>query len=277
VVLDANDVYLAELKGMRILANLPRPNVPFAPEMIHGALCLWRTNGNGSHVDTIRIDPTAKSAVTDLLPGIASSPLRVRGGSIVVRTVDGGIGEDDAAMLDRLASSTRSTGYLMARSLEQVPEEPEPQLRDGHDCCARTPANVSEYLAVRRLAASIFGGGESTYDPESDFYSAPEILTYLALREGEQVTSAASVLVVDGIANVWSVGTLESARRRGAASVVVHACLIEAHRQGAHAAVLGTSFELARKGGLYHRLGFETVGLEHSWLLGDFDRLELPT
>jgi GNAT superfamily N-acetyltransferase len=158
-----------------------------------------------------------------------------------------------------------------------VLDEPQPRLRGGKGYRIQIPVSTAEYLEVRRLVASIFGGSASTYDPETDFYSAPDTMTYFAVHEGGRVISAASILIVNGIANVWSVGTEESARGRGAASVVVHACLVEAHRQGAYAAALGTSLELAREGGLYNRLGFEIIGHEHGWTLANFDRIELPT
>jgi GNAT superfamily N-acetyltransferase len=131
------------------------------------------------------------------------------------------------------------------------------------------PETWDEYLEVRRLTSKVFGSGKSAYDPESDFYNAPEIMTCVAGVERGQVISAASILIVEGIANVWSVCTDENARGRGVASAVVHACLLEAHRQGAHAAVLGTSLELAKTDGLYNRLGFETVGHEHGWTIDE--------
>ncbi len=269
------DAYLAELHGMQRLAELPRPKVPYAPETIHGAFCLWRTNGDGSHVDNIRLDPRGRAPVAEILRGVQSSPLRVHGGSILVRTVADAIGEDDAALLDRLASSPQSTGYLMARSLDRLLDEPQPRLRDTDDARVRVPDSITEYLEVRRLVARVFGGGSASYDPDTDFYSAPETMTYLAVRERGQIIAAASILIVDGIANVWSVCTEEAARGQGAASLVTHACLVEAHRQGAEAAALGTSRELAKPGGLYNRLGFDVVGHEHGWRLEDFDRIEL--
>jgi predicted GNAT family N-acyltransferase len=276
MVVTVLDAYLAEVNDMKLLANLPRPNVPFEPEIFDGALCLWRTRGDGSHTDNIRLDPTTRPSVTDVLHRAKLSPLRVRSGNLLVGAVENTLSADDVALLDRLASSPKSTGYIMARSLAHVLDESRPRLRDGQDFHARSPETEAEYLEIRQLAADIFGGGASTYDPETDFYNAPDTMTYVAVHEQNKVIAAASILIVDGVANVWIVCTRESARGRGAASVVTHACLVEAYRQGATAAVLGTNHDLARPGGIYNRLGFETVGHEYGWMFNDFDRLALP-
>lgn len=271
----ATDAYLAEFNGMKRLADLPRPNVPFTAETIHGALCLWRTNGDGSHLDNVRLHPTRRLSVMEILEDATSSPLRAPGGTLLVRAVEGSIGVNDAPLLDRLTTGPRSTGFLMARSLDSILSESEPRLRNGGQCLVRAPASMDEYLEMRRLVASIFGSGASSYDPETDFYGAPDEMTYLAAYAHGKVVSAASLLIVDGIANMWSVCTHETARGRGIASAVVHACLVEAHRQGAHSAALGTSQELSRPGGIYHRLGFRTVGHEHGWTITDLELLSL--
>jgi hypothetical protein len=51
----------------------------------------------------------------------------------------------------------------------------------------------------------------------------------------------------------------------------MRAACIEAHRQGAHAAALRTSEDLAKDKGLYHSVGFRVVGQEYAWNLDNID------
>jgi GNAT superfamily N-acetyltransferase len=270
------DIARAERDGMKLLAAHPRPRVPFTGESLPGAFALWRTNGSGAHTDTVRLDPEHPAPLNDTLRAIRTSPNRVPGGSVVIRAVEHTLDAADTALLDRLASAPPSTGYLMACSLAGTLREHRSFLLDGAEIHVRTPATDTEYLGLRCLASDVFGGGSANYDPAADFYSAPDVLTYLGAYVGERPIAAASILVVDDIANIWSVCTRESERGRGAASAVTRACLAEARRQGAHTAVLGTDRHLARPGGLYNRLGFETIGHEHGWTLPAFDRLQIP-
>jgi ribosomal protein S18 acetylase RimI-like enzyme len=165
----------------------------------------------------------------------------------------------------------------MARSIEGIQHDPHPHIRVGSPVRVGPPESEAEYIAVRQMVDSIFRGGARQYDQETDFYSAPGTMEYIAVWHHDEVISGASFLIVDGIANIWSVATRESARGRGVASIVVHACLVEAHRIGAHAASLGTTEDLARPRGLYNRLGFETIGHEIGWTINDVDSIDTQT
>lgn len=104
-------------------------------------------------------------------------------------------------------------------------------------------------------------------EDEADFFHAPGTMTYLVVSENGRAVSTGGILVVDGVANIWSVATLPAARGRGAATAIIRAACAEARRQGARVAALRTSEDLARKDGLYERVGFEVVGHEHVWNL----------
>jgi len=84
---------------------------------------------------------------------------------------------------------------------------------------------------------------------------------WLALQDGEPV-AAAEIFHTPGVAGVYSVCTLESFRRRGVASTLLHAALAHARTEGACLAVLQ-----AAPGGLgvYRRLGFEETGRFEEW------------
>lgn len=57
-------------------------------------------------------------------------------------------------------------------------------------------------------------------------------MTYLAISNEKTVISTASLLIVDGVANIWSVATLPSERGQGAATAIMVATCLEARRQG---------------------------------------------
>lgn len=278
MTISAKAAYLAELRGMKLLAELPRPRVSVAVEFIDGALSLWNTRGTGSHVDNIRLDPDKDLDITHLFHAVQRSTLRVPGGSVFIRGLKGMIKEHDQEVLEQLTSRQASTGYLMARSLEGIQQTSSlPQLHSGSTIRVGVPESTDEYLAIRKLVDGIFRGEERAYDPETDFYHGPSIMTTIAAWEEGEVIAGASILIVNGIANIWSVATRASARNRGMASIVTHASLVEAARLGAHAASLGTSQSLARPNGLYNRLGFEIVGHEIGWMISNVDEINLDS
>lgn len=130
------------------------------------------------------------------------------------------------------------------------------------------------------MVAQAFAGrsAEETRQPdvEADFFHAPGVMTYLAVRDRDGgVISTGSILVVDGVANVWSVATAPSARGRGAASAIMRAVCVEAPKRGAVVAALRTTDELARPGGLYASVGFELLGHERIWELDNIDDIDL--
>ena len=102
---------------------------------------------------------------------------------------------------------------------------------------------------------------------------APTVMTYLAVNENDRPISTGSILIVDDVANVWSVATLPSARGRGAATAIMRAICAEARRQGARVAALRTTDDLARPHGLYGNVGFALVGHERIWNLDNVDQL----
>ncbi|WP_443350814.1 GNAT family N-acetyltransferase [Brachybacterium tyrofermentans] len=110
-------------------------------------------------------------------------------------------------------------------------------------------------------------------DVEADLFHAPGVMTYLAVRAGDSVISAGSILIVDRVANVWSVATAPEYRGQGAATAIMRAVCREASQRGAEVAALRTTDDLARSGGLYDSLGFKLLGHERIWELDDVDSL----
>ncbi len=79
---------------------------------------------------------------------------------------------------------------------------------------------------------------------------------YLAYAEGEPA-SCATILISNGIAGVWNVGTLRPYRRRGLASALLHHALSEAAADGYIASTLIAS-PMGRP--LYEAMGYRWVG-----------------
>jgi ribosomal protein S18 acetylase RimI-like enzyme len=78
---------------------------------------------------------------------------------------------------------------------------------------------------------------------------------YLGYLDGQPVATASS-FTADGVAGVYNVGTLESARRRGIGLALTHAALEDARARGTRQAVLHAS-ELGYS--IYRQLGFRTI------------------
>ena len=78
---------------------------------------------------------------------------------------------------------------------------------------------------------------------------------YIARVNGVPVATSA-ILIGAGVAGVYCVGTVPSARRQGAATAVTLAGLLEARAQGYHVGVLGAT---TMGYSVYQRLGFKPV------------------
>ncbi len=88
----------------------------------------------------------------------------------------------------------------------------------------------------------------------------PPFHNYLGLMEGEPV-SASTMFLGAGVAGIYNVGTLETARGRGIGSLMTAVPLLDAHRKGYQWGVLQSS----QMGfSVYQKLGFEKVcDMEH--------------
>ena len=251
--IDDELVFNAELQGLRQLAALPRPKVPIIGEDVPGALCLWEGDSGGD----VRLVPHSGVPLAEVVGAAGGhEPFQIRG---IASSFDDSalslLGTLDAQRIDGLHT-------MMALDLSTFVNTSE---------ITATVARDAQGLAqLRSVVRQVYLGFDSTAeaDDEADFFHAPGVMTYLATFENGRAVSTGSILVVDKVANIWSVATLPTARGHGAASAVVRAECAEARRQGATVAVLRTSKELARIGGLYNSIGFSVVGYEQVWRVG---------
>lgn len=273
MVLDDVLVVTAELEGMRRLARLPRPKVRVVQEDLPGASCIWsQSETAGGHRDLIRLRPRSGVPLVDTLRAIRLSSKRVPDGHMELRGTRASFLEEDD-LLQRLGGRENLSlpRALMARSLEELSTPVGLEV---------TVARDEESLArLRSVVGQVFADKSATEaeqaDVEADFFHAPGVMTYLAVNEGGRTISTGSLLIVDGVANVWSVATIPSARGQGAATAIMATLCDEARNQGASAAVLRTTDELASPGALYDRVGFAAVGHERIWELDGVDHLDL--
>jgi GNAT superfamily N-acetyltransferase len=277
MVIDDVLVFSAELYGLRRLGSLPRPKVSLQAEDLPGVSCLWEGNTHGGHRDRIQLVPNSGVPFENVLRAVQQSRRRVPGGHLDIRGLDGSFAPEAVRLLRSLGAEQDIEGphTLMALDLRS--------LDDAAPLPARMTASVAtdaESLAqLRSVVGQVYAGTDAEEaaraDHEADFYHAPGTMTYLAVSENGQAVSTGSVLIIDGVANIWSVATLPTARGRGAASAIMRAACAEARRQGALVAGLRTTEELAKRGGLYHSVGFSVVGHERAWNLDHVDALEL--
>ncbi len=85
---------------------------------------------------------------------------------------------------------------------------------------------------------------------------------YYVVAEGEggELLGWAGVMVVDGAAEILTVGVVPAARRRGIAGTLVHALLAEAGSRGATEVFLEVRLDNKAALALYEREGFLAVG-----------------
>ena len=270
-------VFRAELEGLRLLANLPRPKVTIRAEDVPGASCLWETNAKGGHRDVVRLIPHSGVPLKETLAAIQRSARRVPGGHLEIRGIAASFDPVAVSLLRSLGGrqDTELPHTMMALDLSSLDDTTD----DLRGLTATVATDAESLAQLRAVVGQVFEGVDeeeaSKADNEADFYHAPGTMTYLAVSENGRVVSTGSFLIVDGVANIWSVATLPAARGRGAASAVVRAACVEARRQGARVAALRTTDELAKPGGLYQSIGFVVVGHEQAWNLDGIDALSI--
>lgn len=271
-------VFDAELRGLRRLGNLPRPKVPVRAEDVPGALCLWGpTDADRGQRYEVRLLPGSGVPLADVLRAVRASEIRPPGANLYLRGVAASFDAGAVALL-RTLGAARDTGgphAMMAYDLRSLDAGAE--LPGG---LTATVARTAEELAeLRSVARQVYVGQDEAAaeegDDEVDFYHAPGTMTYLAVSQQGRTVSTGSILVVDGVANVWTVATLPAARGQGAASAIMRAACVEARRQGASVAALRTTDDLAKDNGLYYNVGFRLVGHEQAWNLDGIDTLEI--
>lgn len=271
MVIDDVLVFRAEIEGLRKLGNLARPKVRITSEELPGALGLWEPHDPGDdHLDDIRLIPGTGVPLRNVLRGVQQSPDRTPGGRLQIRGVASSFEAETTSLLHGYGAIRDTDGphALMALDLRTFAEyAPGPQV-------AVTVADDAESLAqLRSVVRQVFMGASE--DVEEDFFHAPGTMTYLAVSENGSAVATGSILIIDGVANIWSVATLPTARGRGAASAIMRAVCGVSKRQGAEVAALRTTNALAQDDSLYNRVGFSLVGYEHAWIIDNIDRLDL--
>jgi GNAT superfamily N-acetyltransferase len=271
-------VFTAELQGLRRLASLPRPKVTILPEEVPGGFCLWGPgDANNSHRYEVRLVPGSGVALAEVLRSVRDSRRRAPGGHVQVRGVAASFDPAAVSLLESLGARRATDGPHTMMALDLSSPEAVAELPPG--LAATIATDAESFRQLRAVVLQVYTGqaaaAAAQADVDADFFHAPGTMTYLAIGENGQVVSTGSFLIVDGVANVWSVATLPTARGRGAASAIMRAACAEAHRQGALVAALRTTAELAKDDGLYHHAGFSVVGHEHAWNLDDIDDISV--
>lgn len=277
MIIDDVLVFSAELDGLRRLGNLLRPKVTIRPEDVPGASCLWEGNANGGHRDAIRLLPESGVPLRDVLRAVQHSRRRVPGGHLDIRGVGMSFDSTAVSLLRSLGAQRDTVGPHAMMALD---------LRSLDDTVEHTPGltatvatDAASLAQLRSVVGQVYAGRDAAEaaeaDNDADFYHAPGTMTYLAVSENGQAVSTGSFLIAGDVANIWSIATLPAARGRGAASAILRAACAEARRQGARAAGLRTTEQLARPDGLYHGVGFSFVGHEQAWNLHGVDALSV--
>lgn len=279
MIIDDTLVVTAELEGLRKLARLNRPKVGVIQEDVPGASCIWKRHPNADPRDLVRLRPRSGVPLAETLRAIQSSQQRRPGGHLEIRGAAHSLA-DEADFLSELGGREVLTlpRALMARNVSQhgggASPIPESSVRVADD--------ANSLKELRAVVGQAFANDDNSdcgddSDIEADFFHAPAVMTYLAVHGPDgSVISTGSVLIVNGVANVWSVATAPSARGQGAATAIMRAACAESARRGASVATLRTTDELARRGGLYDNVGFTLLGHEHIWELDNIDNLPRP-
>lgn len=277
MLIDDNLVVTAELEGLRTLARLNRPKVGVVQEDVPGASCIWKHRPSADPRDLVRLRPGSGVPLVETLRAIRSSHRRRPGGHLEIRGAAGS-----------LATEADYLSHLGGREVLALPRALMARRVSTHDAEAdaipgssvRVAEDAKSLAELRAVAGEAFADEKSDEgaqpDIEADFFHAPSAMTYLAVhRPDGRVISTGSILIVNGVANVWSVATSPSERGQGAATVIMRAICAEAATRGAAVAALRTTDQLARPGGLYRNVGFELLGHEHIWELDNIDNLSL--
>jgi GNAT superfamily N-acetyltransferase len=119
------------------------------------------------------------------------------------------------------------------------------------------PAGFQSWIHVMRIG---FGTPEAAEPDLLEVFAAigsgPQMLTYLALVDGQPVATS-QLLLAAGVAGIYQVTCLPEARGRGIGTAATLAALLEARRRGCSIAVLQAS-DLGYP--VYRRLGFRDYG-----------------
>lgn len=94
-----------------------------------------------------------------------------------------------------------------------------------------------------------------------DHFIDPNIRHYLGYV-GQEAVTCATIMLSQGIAGVWNVGTLRPFRRLGLASAMLMQALVDAARDGCPDSVLIAS-PMGRS--LYEEMGYELIGTMYSF------------
>ena len=115
--------------------------------------------------------------------------------------------------------------------------------------------------ALMPYESELFGTEAWTADSYRSELAETRTRHYVA-AEGDsgQFLGWAGVLVVDGAAEILTVGVVPAARRRGIANTLVHALLDEARSRGAAEVFLEVRVDNDAARALYEREGFAEVG-----------------
>ena len=75
----------------------------------------------------------------------------------------------------------------------------------------------------------------------------------------------AGLLVIEGTAQILTIGTIAAYRRRGVATALMEAMLVEARRRRAHEVLLEVRVDNAAAKAMYARYGFEQLGIRKGY------------
>lgn len=168
------------------------------------------------------------------------------------------IREPDDADLARAAQASGYTPAWTERPMAlHAPPSQGPAIADVDVRVVSTPEQVLDYGSVVAKANDDPGEHERAGLLFHDrTILAPHIAAFVAYLDGVPV-SCAMTLVSHGVAGVFYVATVESARRRGLGDALTREAARAGFELGARAAWLGAS-EMGAE--LYRRIGFSDVG-----------------
>jgi GNAT superfamily N-acetyltransferase len=118
------------------------------------------------------------------------------------------------------------------------------------------PGYRMQYLLNVLYGAFFMGPEIGRCAVQPDHFSNPTIRHYLAYVQGE-VAACATIVLHEGIAGVWNVGTLQPFRRKGIASALLMRALADAAADGYRSSVLIAS-TMGRP--LYEQMGYRLLG-----------------